>query len=197
MGSRNGSNVRTMRTRFPRGRKDGEQQQENRLRLSLGVRSQGAWCTVPGGRKVGSRNGSNVRTMRTKFPGGRVMGPLLPTEWFRGGQHSRWREAESAALVVCREPKAGWASSSSVRRSLSARAGSLGGVMPVSTMVRVSIMIRHTDDCSSPVSIEKERFQGGTKPPSVLCLHASRPRSWVRPTRARGDRVRLHDSALP
>ena len=42
MGSRNGSNVRTMRTRFPRGRKGGEQQQENSLRLSLGLRSQGA-----------------------------------------------------------------------------------------------------------------------------------------------------------
>ncbi len=42
MGSRNGSNVRTMRTRFPPGRKGGEQQQENSLRLSLGLRSQGA-----------------------------------------------------------------------------------------------------------------------------------------------------------
>ena len=169
-----------MRTKFPRGRKDGEQQQENSLRLGPGVRSRGAHGTVPGGRKIGSRNGSNVRTMRTRFPAGRVMRLLWPTEWFRGVQHSRWREAESAALVVCREPKAGWASSSSVRRSLSARAGSLGGVMPLS---RVSIMIRHTDDCSSPVSLEKERFQGETKPPRVLCLHAPRPRSGVRPTR--------------
>jgi hypothetical protein len=55
-------------------------------------------------------------------------------------------EAGSATLVVCREGGGGWASSSSVRRSISARVGRLGEVMPVS---RVSIMIRHTYGCSS------------------------------------------------
>jgi hypothetical protein len=39
MGSGNGSNVRTMRTRFPPGRKGGEQQQGKSLGLGLGVRA--------------------------------------------------------------------------------------------------------------------------------------------------------------
>ena len=39
MGSRNGLNVRTMRTRFPLGRKGGAPQQENRLGLGLGMRT--------------------------------------------------------------------------------------------------------------------------------------------------------------
>jgi hypothetical protein len=38
----NGSNVRTMRTRFPPGRKSGEQQQENTLGLAIVGRRQGA-----------------------------------------------------------------------------------------------------------------------------------------------------------
>jgi hypothetical protein len=42
MGSRNGSNVRTMRTKFSPGRKDGEQQEEKNLELGPDVRSQGA-----------------------------------------------------------------------------------------------------------------------------------------------------------
>src|ERR1700685_1607206 len=76
--------------------------------------------------------------------------------------------------------------------------------MPVSM---VSIMIGHTYGCSSPVSIEKERFQGGTEPPRVLCIHALRPRaggalheqsiSERQSLSRRADRVRLHDSALP
>ncbi len=66
-GSGNGLNVRTMRTEFPPGRKGGEPQQENRLGLGLGMVSQGApgAASVSGGGKMGSGNGSNVRTMRT------------------------------------------------------------------------------------------------------------------------------------
>jgi hypothetical protein len=41
MGSGNGLNVRTMRTKFPLGRKGGEPEQENSLGLGLGVGSQG------------------------------------------------------------------------------------------------------------------------------------------------------------
>ena len=170
MGSRNGLNVRTMRTRFPPGRKGGEHQQENSLRLGLGLRSQGCARLLRRGRRA--RIG-HIRTVESA-------GLLWPTEWFRGGQQSGWRRGGVSGAGCVPEQGGGWASGSSVRRSISARAGSLGEVMPVS---RVSIMIRHTNDCSSAVSIEKERFQGGTKPPRVLCLHASRPRCGVRPTR--------------
>jgi hypothetical protein len=87
---RNGSNVRTMRTKFPPGRKGGEPQQEKasgwasvcRVRVHTASPARGrarigrtriasARSTVSGGWKMGSRNGLNVRTMRTRFPPGR------------------------------------------------------------------------------------------------------------------------------
>ena len=149
-----------MRTRFFPGRKGGEQEQENSLGLGLGVRSQGAH----------GFSGEGVERVLVAYGPERVVGLLWPTEWFRGGQHSRWRRGRVSSVdcVLGRGSRPG------ERRSISARVGSLGEVMSVS---RVFIMIRHTGGCSSPVSVEKERFQGGTKPPRVLCMHASRPRA--------------------
>ena len=196
--------------RFPRR---GGKVASNSRRIAgwaLGVRSQGARANSAGGRKMGSGNGSNVRTMRTRFPRGRKVvsnSRRIASGWARcaepGCARLLRRAVESAGVPLADGVVPVWAperlaargvsgagcvpgkgsrlaSSSSLLRALSVRAGSLGRVMPVS---RVSIMIRHTDDCSSPVFIEKERFHGGTKPPRVLCLHASRPRSGVRPTR--------------
>ena len=64
MGSRNGLNVLTMRTKFPPGRKGAEPQQENSLGLILGVRSQ---------------NPLTRRHLAVPTPY-----PILSTAWFRG-----------------------------------------------------------------------------------------------------------------
>jgi hypothetical protein len=88
MGSGNGSNVRTMRTRFPPGRKAGEPQQENRL--GLGGRSQGAL----------GFSGEGVERVFVGWGPKRVLRFPLAGKWFRGGPRSRWRRCLHAGKGV-------------------------------------------------------------------------------------------------
>ncbi len=118
MGSRNGSNVRTMRTKFPPVSKGGEQQHKKALGLGLGVRSQGAHDFSAEGvdpvfgriRTDGVVPGWVAQSLAAK-PGQR--------RWLRAGKgEPATRAALPLAVLLCKSRESGGFSSRVSRRAL-------------------------------------------------------------------------------